>query len=150
MLLPEALGAGGQPSDHMLEGVAIVTKLQHLHVHSRDSVSTTAPCHRTAVSSTDLNNATVLDAQVLPYVDGITATTALDPPAPADAPVFTFSASQDPGERVNAWSYQSFRVLSGPQVLQASCTVIPQLLGAAPCQGSAAKPGGTPESSSLC
>jgi hypothetical protein len=53
---------------------------------------------RTAVDSSMLGNATVLDAEVLPFVDGVTATTVVSPAPPADAPIFTFSASQDPGE----------------------------------------------------
>jgi len=51
------------------------------------------------VDSTMLGNETVLAAEVLPFVDGVTATTSVTPAPPADAPIFTFSASQDPGEK---------------------------------------------------
>ncbi len=53
---------------------------------------------RTAVDSTMLGNETVLAAEVLPFVDGVTATTPVMPTPPPDAPIFTFSASQDPGD----------------------------------------------------
>mmetsp|Transcript_1782 Transcript_1782/g.5178 ORF Transcript_1782/g.5178 Transcript_1782/m.5178 type:complete len:532 (+) Transcript_1782:252-1847(+) len=54
-------------------------------------------CNRTAVDPSQLGNATVLGAEVLPLVDGIAGTTPLAEPAPANVPIFTFSASQDPG-----------------------------------------------------
>lgn len=51
------------------------------------------------MDTTSLSNDTVLSAQVLPYVDGIAGTTLLETPAAPIVPIFTFSASQDPGAR---------------------------------------------------
>lgn len=54
-------------------------------------------CNKTAIDISMLSNTTVLNSEVLPYVDGVTATAPMVPLPPITAPVFTVSASQDPG-----------------------------------------------------
>lgn len=63
-----------------------------------DSLATGIPLGICRTAPSNLSDATTLSATVLPFVDGITATAPIDPPPPATAPIFTFSATQDPGE----------------------------------------------------